>query len=86
MTAYRGMFGMVKNDWPLLLYIYDNDGFHNGSECIQNVAELDSARERIVDAIAAKREVIITDMMDLTVFHAKDGKLIYPNSVVEDQK
>jgi hypothetical protein len=66
----------VDNDYPLFLYLYDTEGYHRGSERINNYGELKEVmRTSIKQAIAEKREVRITDTGDLMMFHSKAGHI-----------
>jgi hypothetical protein len=69
---------------PLALYIYRADGLHTGAHYIANDAhedrEIAPADARFVAEhnMDAGREIRITNSADHLVFHAKDGKVIYP--------
>jgi hypothetical protein len=69
---------------PLALYIFRPDGLHTGAHYIANDAhedrEIAPADARFVAEhnMDAGREIRITNSADHLVFHAKDGKVIYP--------
>lgn len=64
--------------YPVLLYIYGADGFHRGSIPINSKAQLEIAFKTIIKfAINEKREVRITDIGDLMVFHSYNGCIKY---------
>lgn len=69
------------DEFPLLLYIYYQNGFYSGAKYLGNSEELKTAFEReIVPAIREGREVRICDADDFLCFHAKGGKVVYPRN------
>lgn len=70
---------------PLALYIFREDGLHEGALHIaketNDGSELSPADARFVAEhnMDAGREVRIANDADELVFHAKDGKVIYPS-------
>jgi hypothetical protein len=66
-------------DFPFLLYVYDADGRYSKPDRIETTDALEAAMCGPVKlAIAEKREVVITDVGDDCLFHAKDGRIIFP--------
>lgn len=60
------------------LYEFNFDGCHQGYIKVKE-EDLDKAFTNIVlKARNEKRTVIITDVMDMCVFHMKNGEVIYP--------
>lgn len=67
------------DEFPLLLYIYDQIGFYSGAKYLGNSEELRTAFEReVIPAIREGREVRICDGSDYLCFHAKQGHILYP--------
>lgn len=67
------------DDFPLFLYLYDQQGFYRGAKRLGNRQELKTTFEReVVPAIRERREVRICDTADYLCFHAKDGRVLYP--------
>ena len=65
--------------FPLRLYVYNAEGRHNGGKWLKNDSQLETAMTGPVKAaIAAKREVRITDSGDFLVFHAQGGRIVFP--------
>jgi len=70
---------MLNDDFPLYGYVYNERGRYHGPMTIQNREELDLFRSReVMLALAEKREIRITDILDCLVFHAKDGRVLFP--------
>ena len=71
---------MEDNLYPLFLYEYGTDGLHGGAIPIHSEAQLKGIGVKLILQLAKaeKREVIITDADDFTVFHMKDGKILFP--------
>lgn len=61
-----------------LLYEYNSDGYHNGSMQISEDTLPMVFKTIIRIAKEDKREVIITDLGDMCVFHMKDGEVLFP--------
>jgi hypothetical protein len=69
------------DEFPLFLYLYDLRGFYRGANRLNNSQELKTAFEReIIPAIREGREVRICDSNDFLCFHAKAGKVVYPQN------
>lgn len=67
------------SEFPLFLYIYDLDGMHGGPLDIPTELGLEILMHTAIKpAVKEGREVVITDCLDYCVFHAKDGKVIFP--------
>lgn len=66
--------------FPAFLYIYNKDGRYGNPVVIHSEEELNSAdiKLKIQTAINDKREVRITDPMDLLVFHSENGVILFP--------
>lgn len=66
--------------FPLTLYIYDEQGYHDGGIQIVSEEQLNGLGTIMIIRYAIKRgvEVRMTDPMDLLVFHAKNGKIVFP--------
>ncbi len=60
------------------LYIYREDGKHDGAMDVSELALRMVFVSMIEPAVRAKREVVITDAGDFCVFHSKDGEIIWP--------
>jgi hypothetical protein len=73
---------------PFALVIYEpNSQYHHGKQWFEKVPKypdeeisVGEARHRVEKAIAQDREVRICDRGDLLVFHAKAGKVLFPNN------
>jgi len=66
-------------DFPLYLYEYDAAGCYSEPVPISGRPALEVAMSTIVRrAIDEKREVRITDVGDDMVFHAVNGKIVWP--------
>jgi hypothetical protein len=71
---------------PFQLYIYEpNSEYHRGGVWFENKPKYpeeeittEIAQSRVWQAMTEKREVRICDGGDMLVFHAKDGRIIYP--------
>ena len=70
---------------PMKLYIYGKDGYHSGGVWFRRVPKYPEeeittadAKFRTENAIAKGLEVRICDGGDMLVFHAKDGKVLFP--------
>ncbi len=68
------------DDFPLNLYIYDENGRYTEPIYINNESVLKSSviKNLLRTAIYKKREVRITDTGDLLVFHAQNGEILFP--------
>ena len=73
---------MNDNDplYPLTLYIYDEQGFHDEGVTLVSDAQLNGPGTRmlILDALNRSVEIRITDPGDFLVFHADKGKVLFP--------
>jgi hypothetical protein len=75
-------------DGPWALYIYGRDGMHSGKKWFRKGAmkypdeEITTfeAQRRVKEAVAKGSEVRICDGGDMLVFHAANGKILYPDS------
>lgn len=64
--------------FPMKGYIFNADGTHDGDVTISNPAELDVFfKFPVLQALANRVEIIITDCDDFAVYHAKDGKVLW---------
>ena len=68
----------MSDDYPFFLYVFDVHGHYGERTRIGNDTELHAAFVSIKPMIAAGREVRITDSGDDLVFHAANGKIIWP--------
>lgn len=75
---------------PWKLYIYDQTGYHDGGQWFRAKPkypdeEITTAQAHNLAfvAVAKKQEVRICDGGDMLVFHAKDGKILYPENAKE---
>ena len=67
-------------DFPLYLVLYNEDGFHPGKKRIPDAAALQHAfAHEVMPAVEKGLEVVITDIDDFAVFHAKDKTIIFPS-------
>lgn len=66
--------------FPINLYIYGEDGMHGEPILIVSEAQLNGPGTVMIirDAVARGVEVMMTDPMDFCLFHAKDGKILFP--------
>ena len=71
---------MTTMSETFLLFEYNADGFHNGSIEISEETLPIVFRTIVATAKEEKRKVIITDVMDMCVFHMEDGKIIFPTA------
>jgi len=72
---------MLNDDgcFPLYGYVYNGSGRYLGPELIQDQEALERFRRReVMPALAEKREIRITDILDFLVFHAKGGRVLFP--------
>lgn len=66
-------------DAPYFGYIYRPDGYYHGPDTIADDAALQRyLRATAAPAVRAGREVRITDCLDCLIFHATDGKILWP--------
>jgi hypothetical protein len=75
------VFRMLNDDgcFPLYGYVYNGSGCYHGPELIQDQEALERFRRReVMPALAEKREIRITDILDCLVFHAKNGRILFP--------
>jgi hypothetical protein len=73
---------------PFRLYIYGPDGLHSGAQWFRAVPKYPDeeitgteAMVRALEAFGQGLEVRITDGGDMLVYHAKDGKVLYPQPI-----
>jgi hypothetical protein len=73
---------------PFALYIYEaNSEYHRGPLWFTNKSNrpaedeipISVARRKVEEALIEGREIRIVDRGDMLVFHAKSGKVLYPN-------
>jgi hypothetical protein len=66
--------------FPISMYIYDHNGKHGEPIIINSEEQLHGVGVRMVLQLEGKtgKEIIMTDAGELTVFHMKDGKIIFP--------
>lgn len=68
--------------YPFSLFVYDAEGKHGEPVDVPHQAALRILFEvAVAPAVSDGREVVITDCEDYAVFHAKDGKVIFPEPV-----
>jgi hypothetical protein len=72
---------------PFKLYIYERDSeYHRGGVWFgdepryEDEITVGEALSRVEQALEEKREVRICDRGDLLVYHARGGKVLYPNN------
>lgn len=71
---------MNAPDFPLLGYEYNTAGFHAGATELADVDALLVYWNGVVKtAMADEREVRITDVMDMLVFHTVAGEIMHPH-------
>ena len=65
--------------FPLSIYIYELDGLHGNPIRINSESQLKGPGVKLMLDVAMqqKKEIVITDPGDLTVFHAKNGKVLF---------
>ncbi len=69
-------------DFPLYLYLYNPDGTYGAPVDIQSDNSLQTLfRLVVLPSVRSGLEVVITDPLDLCVFHAKDGVVLFPEVV-----
>lgn len=73
----------MDESWPLFpikLYIFNSNGTYGQPIEITSEAQLNGVGTQFIVRFAVEegREVIMTDPHDITVFHAKEGKVIFP--------
>ena len=66
--------------YPLTLYIYNEQGFHDEGITLVSNAQLNGPGTRmlILDALNRGVEIRMTDPGDSLVFHADKGKVLFP--------
>ncbi len=65
-------------EFPCLLYEYDSQGRYGKPVKVDNEDALrDAFLTTIRKALDEKREIRITDMLDMLMFHAKDGRILW---------
>jgi hypothetical protein len=68
-----------EDGFPMSIYVFDDDGKHNGAILIANNVELEEKLDNVaMPMLKTGREVVIADCWDSCVYHAKDGKVIWP--------
>ncbi len=65
--------------YPMGLYIFRSDGFHAGPMWLKDEAALDNAKPTIDNAMRERREIRITDPGDNMLFHAQNGRVLWPH-------
>jgi len=65
--------------FPLLAYIYDENGTYDEPLRLDTEAELNCGHFTVIlhDAMCRKVKIVITDLGDSCVFHAKNGKIFF---------
>ena len=72
---------MNDDGYPMRLYVYGHNGRHSGGTWLYTEAELHDAMTTVVKpALADKREVRITDSGDCMIFHAENGRIVWPTA------
>lgn len=66
--------------FPLRLYVYTEDGFHDEGIEIVSEAQLQGPGVRLILQVAMERgvEIRMTDPNDFLVFHADKGQILFP--------
>lgn len=71
----------TSKGYPFYAYVYNPNGMHNGAVDIQNDVALKLMFDTTIKAAVAEgREVVVADCEDICVFHAKDGRVIFPEA------
>jgi hypothetical protein len=72
--------------YPLFLWLYTEDGKLPpfGAERVENERELNTYLQVCESYIREGREVRIVDRGDMMVFHARNGKIEYPQPKKEE--
>jgi hypothetical protein len=66
-------------DFPLFLYLYNEQGRYGNPREIADEAALEAAMRIMVrDHIGRRLEVRITNVCDELVFHSQHGKVLWP--------
>lgn len=66
-------------DFSYYFYDYGNDGQHTGEQEIEDEIDLASVFDReITNALKEKRKFVMTDLFGYVLFHAENGKIIFP--------
>ncbi len=68
--------------FPISLYIYDDDGHYGDPLIIRSEAQLNGPGIKMVLQVEMEQghEIRMTDPDDRLVFHAQEGKVIFPRS------
>lgn len=66
--------------FPLYLYLYRADGYHEGPIEITSKEHLYGAGVQALVHLHIEHEVRITDVADFLVFHAKGGQILWPQA------
>lgn len=66
--------------FPISVYFIDHNGRYGAPIMIFSEEQLHGPGMKLVlrSAMERKEEVIFTDPGDLTIFHMKDGKILFP--------
>ena len=67
--------------YPISLYIYDRRGYHPGAIEIVSYEQLMGPGTRLLvrSAVDSGLEVRMTDPEDRLIFHARDGRVVWPD-------
>lgn len=66
------------SDYPMYGYEYNEDGYHYGPVKIEDEAQLERFFHFVVEpSIKDRREVMITDEMDIAIFHFRNGLVLW---------
>ena len=70
----------AREQFPCKGYVFTRDGMHDGGDVLETPQQLQSWMHFIGRMHMARGlELMVCDNMDYANFHAKDGKLIFPD-------
>ena len=79
--------GDREKGYPFKGYSFGADGMHDGGIWLENHDQLERFMFRVVPLqLRAGLEVMVCDNLDYAVFHAKDGRIIYPREFQEGRE
>ena len=74
-----------EDEFPMLLYVYGHDGMHGEPiKIVDNETLLTLFETIVAQAVAQRREVVITDMADDCLFHSRDGEVLWAGGASPD--
>jgi len=76
-----------EKGYPFRGYLFDYEGYHDGGIWL----ETDDQLENFIFLVAPAHmhrglEVMVTDCWDFAVFHAKNGRVVWPSEEVIDEQ